>query len=126
MGGGISFIVSGEAGLNGGASSGEGEELIMPGAPPINAGAKRPPGGGGLSSEPKGSNASIFQKFSNAQKQASQKRKPYKFWFSSLLKTKVLMFFVETSNRHTFLKKSKKAKNSTFKCCTLDKLELPT
>ena len=93
MGGGISFIVSGEAGFNGGASSGVGEGLIMPGAPAATAGAKRLAGGGGLSSEPKGSNASIFQKFSNAQKQASQKRKPYKFWFSSLLSlTKVLMF----------------------------------
>ena len=72
MGGGISLEVSGEGGFNEGASSGEGEELIMPGAPPITAGAKRPKGGGGLSSEPKGSNASILQRFSKARKRASQ------------------------------------------------------
>ena len=72
MGGGISFIVSGEGGFNEGASSGEGEELIMPGAPPITEGAKRPPGGGGLSSELKGSNASILQDFSKDRKRASK------------------------------------------------------
>ena len=68
MGGGISLEVSGEGGFNEGATNGGGEELIMPGAPPITAGAKRPPGGRGLSSEPKGSNASILQRFSKARK----------------------------------------------------------
>ena len=48
--------------------------MMLVGAPPINAGVKRPPGGGGLSSEPKGSNKSILQKFSKARKQALLKR----------------------------------------------------
>ena len=68
--------------------------MMLVGAPPITAGAKRPPGGRGLSSEPKGSNASILQKFSKARKQALLKRySPESFGSAHLTALKKVLLF---------------------------------